>query len=98
MNHPNSARKQDLVLINKKKRTCEVYVSVDNGVKIKENENMHKYLDLARELKTYWNMIVTVIVGALGNGSPKGVKKDFGRTGDQRKNLHHPDHSTVENS
>ena len=44
-------------------------VPADHRVKLKENEKMDKYLDLARELKKLWNMIVKVIpivVGALG--------------------------------
>ena len=43
-------------------------VPVDHRVKLKESENIDKYLDLARELKKLWNMKVTVIIviGALG--------------------------------
>ena len=40
----------------KKENTCclvNFAVSVDHKVKIKENKNRHKYLDLARELKSY---------------------------------------------
>ena len=47
----------------------EYAVLADYTVKLKENEKMSKYLDLARELKKLWNMKVTVIpivVGALG--------------------------------
>ena len=47
-------RKPDLMLINKKKRTCHLIgfaVLVDNWVKIKENQKVGKYLDFARELK-----------------------------------------------
>ena len=39
------------------------------GLKLKENEKMYKYQDLARELKKLWNMKVTVtpiIMNALG--------------------------------
>ena len=44
-------------------------IPADHRVKLKENKKMDKYLDLARELKKLWNMIVKVIpigVGALG--------------------------------
>ena len=48
------ARWRDLVIINKKKRTCWIVdfdVPADHRVKWKENKNKDKYLDLARELK-----------------------------------------------
>ena len=48
------ARRPELVLINKKKRTCylvDFAISVDRREKIKENEKTNKHLDLARELK-----------------------------------------------
>ena len=41
----------------------------DDKVKLKERENKDKYLDLARELKTLWNMritVITIVVSALG--------------------------------
>ena len=41
--------KLDLVLINKKKITCRL--DKFNWVKIKRNEKLDSYLDLARELK-----------------------------------------------
>ena len=58
------ARRPDLVLINKKKRTChrvDFAVPVDHWIKIKENEKVDKYLDLARELKKK-----PIVVGAFG--------------------------------
>ena len=36
-------------------------VLVDHRVKLKENQNKVKYLDLARELKKLWNMKVSII-------------------------------------
>ena len=42
-----------IVLIIKKKRTCHLVdfaVPLDHRMKIKESENIDKYLDLAREL------------------------------------------------
>ena len=35
-------------------------------MKIKENEKRDKYLDLARELRKLWNMMVTVMPIAIG--------------------------------
>ena len=48
------ARRTNLELINKTERTCQLVdfaVPADHRVKLKENEKMDKYLDLARELK-----------------------------------------------
>ena len=48
------ARRRDLIIINKKKRTCKIVdfaVPDDHRIKLKECENKDKYLDLARELK-----------------------------------------------
>ena len=47
MTRPNDSQQQ-------KKRTCQIVnfaVLVDHRVKIKENEKIDKYLELARELK-----------------------------------------------
>ena len=52
--HLISARRPDLVIINKKKRTCKIVnfaTPADHRVKFKESEKKGKYLDLARELK-----------------------------------------------
>ena len=46
------ARRPDLVLINKKKRTCHLVdfaVPVDHRVKVKESKKINKYLDLVRK-------------------------------------------------
>ena len=45
--HLISARKPELIIINKRKRTCEIIKE------LKEREKKDKYLDLARELKNY---------------------------------------------
>ena len=82
MDHLIQARRSDLVLINKgkKKRICHLVVftlPVDHRVKIKKREMINKYLDLAREQKKLWDMLVTVIlivVGALGT-VPKGLER-----------------------
>ena len=70
--HLISARRPDLIIINKKKRTYKIvnfFVPADHRIKPKECEKKDKYLDLARELKTLWNMQVTIIpivIGAFG--------------------------------
>ena len=67
------ARRQDLIIINnKKKRICKIVdfaVPADHRINQKESEKKDKYLDLARELKKLWNMkvtIVPIVIGALG--------------------------------
>ena len=53
-------------------RICYVVdfaIPVDHKMKIKENENGGKYLDLARELKKLWNMrvmVIPIVIGMLG--------------------------------
>ena len=70
--HLISARRPDLIIINKKKRTCKIVdfaVPADHRIKLKECEKKGKYLDLARELNRLWNMQVTIIpivIGAFG--------------------------------
>ena len=52
--HLISARRPDQVIINKKKRTCQIVdfaVPADGRVILKESEKKDKYLDLAWELK-----------------------------------------------
>ena len=80
--HLISARRPDLIIINKK-RTCKIVdfdVSADHRVKLKESEKKDKYLDLARELKKLWNMKVTfipIVISALSivtEGLLKGLE------------------------
>ena len=80
--HLISARRPDLIMINKKikKRICKIVdfaVSADHRIKLKECEKKDKYLDLARELKKLWNMkvtIVPIVIGAFGTIT-KGLLK-----------------------
>ena len=54
--HLIPARRPDLIIINKKKRTCKIIdfvLPADHRIKLKECEKKDKYLDLARELKSY---------------------------------------------
>ena len=70
--HLISARRPDLIIINKNKRTCKIVdfaVPADHRIKLKECEKKDKYLDLARELKKLWNMkvaIIPIVIGAFG--------------------------------
>ena len=56
--------------VNKKKtrtdRIVNLAVSVDNRVKLKENEKCDKNLDLAEAQKSTWNMKMTVIFIVIG--------------------------------
>ena len=76
--HLISARRPNLIVINKKSRTCRMVdfaVSADHRVKLKECEKRDKHPNLARELKKLWNMKVTIIpivIGALGTDT-KGL-------------------------
>ena len=50
--HLISARRSDLIIINKKKRTCKIVdfaVPADYRIKLKECGKKDKYRDLARE-------------------------------------------------
>ena len=81
--HLISARRPDLIIINKKKRTCKIVnfaVPSDHRIKLKECEKKDKYLDLARELKKLLNMKVTIIpivISAFGTVT-KGLLKGLG--------------------
>ena len=78
--HQISARRPDLIVINKEKRTCKIVdfaVPADHRIKWKESEKKDKHLDLARQLKKLWNMNVTIIpivIGAFGKIT-KGLLK-----------------------
>ena len=68
--HLISARRLDLITINKKKKICKIVdfaVPADHRIKLKECEKRKKYLDLARELKKLWNMKVTIIPIVIGS-------------------------------
>ena len=81
--HLISARRPDLMIINKKKKIYKILdfaVPVDHRIKLKECEKRDKYLDLARELKKLWNMKVTIIpiviraFGTVTKGLLKGLE------------------------
>ena len=79
--HLNSARRPDLIILNKKKemvwKTVDYTVPADHRVILKESEKKNQYLDLTRELKKLWNMKVTFVpikISALGTVT-KGLIK-----------------------
>ena len=78
--HLIPAWRPDLIIINKKKRTCKIVdfaIPADHWIKLKECEKKDKYLDLARELKKLWNMkgtIIPIVIGAFGRIT-KGLLK-----------------------
>ena len=81
--HLISARRPDLIIINKKKKKiCKIVdfaVPADHRIILKECEKKDKYLDLARELKNLWNIQVTVVPIVIGAFSTitKGLLKDL---------------------
>ena len=67
------ARRPDLILVDKKAKSCliiDVAIPGDCGVREKEIEKIEKYQNLKRELKRLWSLkkieVVPVVVGALG--------------------------------
>ena len=81
--HLISARRPDLIIINKRKRICQIVdfaVPADHRIKLKECEKRDKSLDLARELKKLCNLKVTTVpivigdFGTVSKGSLKGLE------------------------
>ena len=66
------ARRPDLFLVDKKKKSCviiDVAIPGDCRICEKEIEKIKKYQNLKRELKSFWSLkkveVVPVVVGAL---------------------------------
>ena len=80
--HLISARRPDLIIINKKRtyKIVDFALPADHTIKLKESEKKDKYLNLARELKKMWNMkvtirpIVIVAFGTVTKGLLKGLE------------------------
>ena len=67
------ARRPDLILVDKKAKSCfiiNVAILGDCKIREKEIEEIEKYQNLKRELKRFWSLkkveVVPVVVGALG--------------------------------
>ena len=70
--HYITARRPDIVVVDKDKKTCQlidVACPGDKRVKEKEDEKVVKYQDLARELRKIWSMevkVIPIVIGVLG--------------------------------
>ena len=82
-NHLISARRPDLIIINKKKSLYKIFafaVPADHRIKLKEYEKKDKNLDLTKKLTKLWKMnvtitpIVIVTFGTVTNGLLKGLE------------------------
>ena len=77
--HVTEARRPDLVVVDKKERSCKIIdfaVSGDIRIEEKEKDKTEKYQHLGRGLQKIWNVKVKIIpsvVGSLG-----AIPKQFG--------------------
>ena len=77
--HVTETQRLDLVVVDKKRRTCKIIdfaVPGDSRIEEKEKEKIEKYQDLRRELQKIWNVrvkIIPLVVGSLG-----AIPKQFG--------------------
>ena len=77
--HVIEAQRPDLVVVDKKERSCKIIdfaVSGDSRIAEKEKNKIEKYQDLGRELRKIWNVkvkIIPLVVGSLG-----AIPKQFG--------------------
>ena len=68
-------------------------VTSDHRVKLKENEKLERYVNLARELKNLWKMKVTIIPIVVG---AQGFGKSIRGLGNKRTSGDNPNSSIVE--
>ena len=62
--HVIESRRPDLVVTDKKRRTCKIIefaVPGDSRIEEKEKEKIEKYQDIRRELQKIWNVKVKII-------------------------------------
>ena len=70
--HVIEARRPDLVVVDKKGRTCKIIdfaAPGDSRIEEKDKEKIEKCQDLRRELQKIWNMkvkIIPLVAGSLG--------------------------------
>ena len=77
--HVIEALRRDLVVVDKKERSCKIIdftVSGDSRIEEKEKDKIEKYQDLGRELQKIWNVKVKII--PLVVGSLDAIPKQFG--------------------
>ena len=76
--HNIEARRPDLVLVDKSKKSChiiDVAIPEDSGAKEKEAEKVEKYQNLARELRRMWEVKIKVVPIVLGAFATEGQVK-----------------------
>ena len=77
--HVIEARRPDLVVVDKKEKSCKIIdfaVPGDSRIEEKEKDKIEKYQKLERELQKIWNVkvkIIQLVVGCLG-----AIPKQFG--------------------
>ena len=77
--HVIEDRRPDLVVVDKKERSCKIIafaVPGDSRIEEKEKDKIEKYQDLGRELQKIWHVkvkIILLVVGSLG-----AIPKQFG--------------------
>ena len=77
--HVIEARRPDLIVVDKKERSCKIIdftVPGDSRIEEKEKDKIEKYQDLGRELQKIWNVkvkIIPLVIGCLG-----AIPKQFG--------------------
>ena len=77
--HVTEAQRPDLVVVDKKKRSCKIIdfaVRGNSRIEEQETDKTEKYQDLGKELQKTWNIkvkIIPLVVGSLG-----GIPKRFG--------------------
>ena len=77
--HVIEARRPDLVVVDKKERSCKIInfsVPGDSRIEETEKDKIEKYQYLGRELQKIWNVkvkIIPIVVGSLG-----AIPKQFG--------------------
>ena len=77
--HVIEAQRPDLVVVDKKERSCKMIdfaVPGDSTIEEQEKDKIEKYQDLGRELQKIWNVkvkILSLVVGSLG-----AILKQFG--------------------
>ena len=70
--HVIKAWRPDLVVVDKKERSCKIIdfaVPGDCRIEEKEKDKIEEYEDLGRELQKIWNVkvkIIPLVVGSLG--------------------------------
>ena len=77
--HVIEGRRPDLVVIDKKERSCKIIdfaVLGDSRIEEKEKDKIEKYQELGRELPKIWNVKVKII--SLAEGSLGAIPKQFG--------------------